>query len=54
MGKTYKKALTGSKAVDPTCVNKSCPTCQMKKKYKDRRSIPIIEKELGWKNVKNF
>jgi hypothetical protein len=48
MSKTNKKPLTGSKAVDPTCRNGTCPTCITNRKYKIKKLTP------EWKTVKNY
>jgi hypothetical protein len=48
MSKSNKKPLTGSKAVDPTCRNGTCPACITTRKYKIKRLTP------EWKTIKNY
>lgn len=41
--------------MDKTSKAKPCPTCQMRKKYKDKKKTPIIQNEFGkWTTIKNF
>lgn len=43
MSKTVRKKLTGGKAVDGSCKNKTCPTCSMAHKHKCRKQEPVCD-----------
>ena len=40
MSRTVTHKRTGSKAVDGSCKNKTCPTCSMCHKHKTKRQEP--------------
>lgn len=41
MTRTILRKLTGSRSVDGTCRNKTCPACQKSYKHKRRKQEPI-------------